>query len=64
MKKLSVKKIPILRTYKDTITYICPVRGEVSEEREITVYGTIYDLDKDVELVPIDKILRNYSDTE
>jgi hypothetical protein len=29
-----------VRKYNDIITYTCPVRGEVNEEREILVYGT------------------------
>lgn len=41
------KKPTVVRKYKDTITYICPARGEVSEEKEIIVYGTGEDwLDK------------------
>jgi len=35
------KKLPpIIRKYKAKITYICPVRGEVTETKEIPVYGT------------------------
>ena len=36
----SKKKPPIVKRYKDTISYRCPIRGDVNEEREIIVYGT------------------------
>ena len=48
------KKPPIVRKYKDTITYTCPVRGEVSEELEIQVYGTGEDwIDENKEYVSL-----------
>lgn len=52
-----LKKKPIIvKKYKDTITYICPVRGEVSEEREIIVYGTGEDWLDEKETVSLEEI--------
>jgi len=35
------KKLPpILRHYKAAIIYTCPIRGKITEIREIPVYGT------------------------
>ena len=52
-----LKKKPIVvRKYKDTIAYTCPTRGEVSEEREIVVYGTSEDWLDEKETVNLDEI--------
>lgn len=37
----STGKKEIIRTYKDTIKYICPARGEVEQVVEIKVYTPI-----------------------
>lgn len=52
----SKKKPKIVRKYKDTITYICPTRGEVNEEREIDVYGTGVDWLDEKETVDLEEI--------
>ncbi len=49
------KKQVVVRKYKDIFTYICPVRGEVSEEKEILVYGTDNQLDEE-ETVNLEEI--------
>lgn len=50
------KKPKVVRKYKSTITFTCPVRGEVSEEKEIIVYGTGEDWLDDKETVDLEKI--------
>lgn len=50
------KKIKVIRKYKDTITWTCPVRGEVSEEVEIPVYSSGIDFLDEIETISLDSI--------
>jgi len=51
------KKPTIIRTYTAAIVYICPVRGEITEIREINVYGTGEDwIDSSLPIVSLDEI--------
>jgi len=55
MTRLKKKQI-VVKKYKDVITYICPVRGEVNELREIVVYGTGEDWLDEKETVDLEEI--------
>lgn len=48
MSLVKKKKIKVIRRYIDTVSWVCPVRGHVSEEVEVPVYSSGIDfLDKD-----------------
>ena len=51
----SKKKQAVVRKYKDIISYMCPVRGTVTEEKEIIVYG-IGEIPDDNEFVNLEEI--------
>lgn len=51
------KKPSIVRTYMAAIVYTCPVRGEITEIREIAVYGTGEEwIDNPINIVNLDEI--------
>lgn len=60
--KKSKKTPPILRTYKTTIRYTCPTRGEVEEEVEVPVYASGAEADQEV--IDIDKLEKKSDEIE
>ena len=42
-KKKKEKKLTVIDTYTDSITYTCPIRGEITEIATINRYNTPYE---------------------
>lgn len=53
---LKKSKSKIIKRYHDIISWVCPIRGKVSEEREIIVYGASKDFINDNEIVSLEEI--------